>query len=613
MQLKREEKVRLGKAETALAVARRQLAEARSSLEKTIDEKLEKDAKQEAWGLFKKRLVSTLARKLEQQLEKRKTKNSEDPPSLEVLVKLFGFRAWFGNRISKTTVACLCFVLIFGIIGVVVHAVSTLPITGQILAFASPVLSAIGALAKQLYVGKTWVDEQRKNYETGIKASRDRLQDQRRQRIDDEISRQVEERAARKSSKQVPKTSVSDADNGTESPPDNVASREKRVRRLEGQVEAIQRNVGMTGAHTSLVAFLKERVDSKYYDEKLGLIHQVKKDLDELTEAMMSEQRNGPEQDGQEPPLFPRGSPRIVLIIDDLDRCPPQRVVEVLEAAQLLVKTRLFVLVLAMDVRYITRALEAAYPGVLVRDGEPSGLDYLEKIVQIPYRVPSIHEDAMEGFLRDLMDLPSEPEDVGKERSSTVPAEATPVDPEPGPTPPTPKPVGGTGAHTTGGSPSPRQPGPAVPDEALPMKIIWHRRPRTSEPTPDVKKAMALFLAMSARYPYVMRRLLQDLKEKLHAQESSAEKLNEFLVGRCDMGSKETARRAEWTRAKTLFEDKNILESTLTLEDLGLDNVQLIRSFSFLAETDAKRSTVTTSAALPGSFVLSANCPAPLS
>ncbi len=58
-----------------------------------------------------------------------------------------------------------------------------------------------------------------------------------------------------------------------------------------------------------------------------------------------------------------------------------------------------------MDVRFITRALEEKYRRVLVRDGAPSGLDYLEKIVQIPYRVRPIQPAAMLGFLESQMEM----------------------------------------------------------------------------------------------------------------------------------------------------------------------------------------------------------------
>ncbi len=42
---------------------------------------------------------------------------------------------------------------------------------------------------------------------------------------------------------------------------------------------------------------------------------------------------------------------RIVLYIDDLDRCPPKRVVEVLQAVHLLLAFELFVVVVGVDAR----------------------------------------------------------------------------------------------------------------------------------------------------------------------------------------------------------------------------------------------------------------------
>ena len=93
--------------------------------------------------------------------------------------------------------------------------------------------------------------------------------------------------------------------------------------------------------------------------------------------------------------------------IDDLDRCPPNRVVEVLESVQLLLNTQLFIVVLGIDDRYIARALEQVYQGVLKRGAKPSGLDYLEKIIQIPYRMRPISKTTVEGYLRPQLKIRS--------------------------------------------------------------------------------------------------------------------------------------------------------------------------------------------------------------
>ena len=54
---------------------------------------------------------------------------------------------------------------------------------------------------------------------------------------------------------------------------------------------------------------------------------------------------------------------------------------------QLLVNKKLFIVVIAIDSRYVTLSLEEHYK-VLRPDRSPSGMDYLEKIIQLPYQVP---------------------------------------------------------------------------------------------------------------------------------------------------------------------------------------------------------------------------------
>eukprot|EP00979_Chaetoceros_neogracilis_P011442 scaffold2825_cov145-Chaetoceros_neogracile.AAC.3 len=106
------------------------------------------------------------------------------------------------------------------------------------------------------------------------------------------------------------------------------------------------------------------------------------------------------EDEGPTPMMFPRGKPRIILFIDDLDRCEPENVIDVLEAMQLLVKTDLFVVVAAIDPRYVCLSLETRkYKHILNSFKCPTGMDFLEKIIQIPFRLPSIDGDKMVYFV----------------------------------------------------------------------------------------------------------------------------------------------------------------------------------------------------------------------
>lgn len=170
----------------------------------------------------------------------------------------------------------------------------------------------------------------------------------------------------------------------------------KEVAQLKLQVAEQKQRVGLTANYASLMDFVSDRLEVDDYGKRLGLMQQVKQDLAALSDRLTDWQHNREELKK----FFPRGPARVVLYIDDLDRCPPDRVVEVLESVQLLLNTKLFIVVLGIDDRYIARALEQVYEGVLKRGGKPSGLDYLEKIIQIPYRMRPISSANIDGYLR---------------------------------------------------------------------------------------------------------------------------------------------------------------------------------------------------------------------
>lgn len=184
---------------------------------------------------------------------------------------------------------------------------------------------------------------------------------------------------------------------------------DREFRQLNRQVQLLEKEVEARYAaipvniYSSIAEFVNHRLEEGGYQDHLGLMHQVKEDLAMLSKRLLpppvySKEYTTKIQQLKE--VFPRGPARVVLYIDDLDRCPPNTVVEVLEAVQLLVKNPLFIAVLAIDERYINRALAQHYKGVLSLQGRPSAADYLEKIIQIPYRIRPIAEDALRSYLR---------------------------------------------------------------------------------------------------------------------------------------------------------------------------------------------------------------------
>jgi uncharacterized caspase-like protein len=177
---------------------------------------------------------------------------------------------------------------------------------------------------------------------------------------------------------------------------------------LEAQAEEQRQKIGPSAKYSNLMEFVQSRLDAATYETQLGLMHQVRQDIDELTYSLV---------DNASPEYFPRGKPRVILYIDDLDRCPPSRVVEALEAVQLLLNTKLFIVILGLDTRYVTRALEKEYKEILQHEGDPSGLDYIEKIIQIPYRVRSIEANGLRNYIEKQMDI----EKVAEQMKSAEP------------------------------------------------------------------------------------------------------------------------------------------------------------------------------------------------
>lgn len=143
-----------------------------------------------------------------------------------------------------------------------------------------------------------------------------------------------------------------------------------------------------------LGAFLQERVQSTQYRSQQGIISLVHKDFRELSKYMKDLRESAAtEIAGDVAGVAIRPFDRIVLYVDDLDRCRPEHVVNMLEAVHLLLALDLFVVVVAVDSRWLTRALEVYYHDLLTAtDGMDSdGMrastpqSYLEKIFQITY------------------------------------------------------------------------------------------------------------------------------------------------------------------------------------------------------------------------------------
>ncbi|MES3030960.1 MAG: P-loop NTPase fold protein, partial [Patescibacteria group bacterium] len=96
----------------------------------------------------------------------------------------------------------------------------------------------------------------------------------------------------------------------------------------------------------------------------------------------------------------------LVVLIDDLDRCSPERIIENLEAIKLFLNVPNTAFVIGADRRIIRQAVAWRYRDTLKspNDGQadPSERlvdDYLEKLIQIPYRLPRLSPSEIETYL----------------------------------------------------------------------------------------------------------------------------------------------------------------------------------------------------------------------
>ncbi|MCB9793531.1 MAG: hypothetical protein H6741_12480 [Alphaproteobacteria bacterium] len=210
------------------------------------------------------------------------------------------------------------------------------------------------------------------------------------------------------------RAAVSLAETETEAARVVVADIEQRLTETRQQIADIQ---------AGKLAYDFIRGAGASYLSEQGIVSKVRRDLETLQDRLADWQREaeGRAPDSADPPPIDR----IILYIDDLDRCRPSQVVQALQAVHLLLAKPLFMVVVGVDPRWLERSLEAEYRELLTGGGGAVGAppaasprDYLEKIFQVPYTLPAVDAEGFQGLVDHL--LPSR-EEVEQEAA----AEAT--------------------------------------------------------------------------------------------------------------------------------------------------------------------------------------------
>jgi hypothetical protein len=149
------------------------------------------------------------------------------------------------------------------------------------------------------------------------------------------------------------------------------------------------------------------------YRAQMGYQHRVMDDIEFVAERL---RRHYPEV-------------RVAVFIDDLDRCPDDKVMEMLQAIHLILGGSNFYVVFGIDTAMIYRAIEAHYNG----DGVPLpprfAETYLYKIVQLPFHLPQTRPEERAAFIAELFSKAAReapPESDGADATATATEEDAP-------------------------------------------------------------------------------------------------------------------------------------------------------------------------------------------
>jgi predicted KAP-like P-loop ATPase len=107
-----------------------------------------------------------------------------------------------------------------------------------------------------------------------------------------------------------------------------------------------------------------------------------------------------------------RKDARLVLFVDDLDRCEPDEIIDLLEMVKLFLDLRHTLIVLAVDKEVIDRGIQIKYASFAFATGREAaiGAEYLEKMVQLPIMLPALHVSRIRQYMERLKPPSTVPE-----------------------------------------------------------------------------------------------------------------------------------------------------------------------------------------------------------
>ncbi|CAH0437301.1 KAP family P-loop NTPase fold protein [Clostridium neonatale] len=105
---------------------------------------------------------------------------------------------------------------------------------------------------------------------------------------------------------------------------------------------------------------------------------------------------------------------KIVVFVDDLDRCDVYKVMEVIESIKLIFNSKNCIFFLGCDINYLQSALSNKYEKFInfskensqdksISDIDNFSREYLEKIIQIPFYIPAIDAKSIKKYIQSIL------------------------------------------------------------------------------------------------------------------------------------------------------------------------------------------------------------------
>lgn len=205
---------------------------------------------------------------------------------------------------------------------------------------------------------------------------------------------------------------------------------ENRLEELDQKIKKTEFDIQFNLVDLTIADFIQGRANHEDYKSKTGIISTIRRDFEllsdlfgELKKESLNEERQQKIKEDRAAidPMFKpdKKLERIILYIDDLDRCTDEKVLEVLQAVHLLMAFPLFMVVVGVDKRCVNNALRyrnilqyAKQTGISKIKDLENNFDlriihpdeYLEKIFQIPYHIPEAANRSIETMIDALLD-----------------------------------------------------------------------------------------------------------------------------------------------------------------------------------------------------------------